>query len=116
MQIFVRLAATCNAATPQERAMALDYGQALYKERPNAADTIALALAQAANGKFDDAQKTQAEAIFDAERSRDRNRATAYRETMRLYAAHKVPDHPWPIDHPYFKPPALVALEATPKA
>jgi tetratricopeptide (TPR) repeat protein len=116
MQIFVRLAATCNAATPQERAMALDYGQALYKERPNAADTIALALAQAANGKFDDAQKSQAEAIFDAERSRDGSRAAAYRETMRLYAAHKIPDRPWPADHPYFKPPVLVALESKPKA
>ncbi len=76
LQVFVRLAATCNAATLQERAMALDYGQALYKQRPNAADTVALALAQAANGKFDDAQKSQAEAIFEAERSRDANAPT----------------------------------------
>ena len=116
MQIFVRLAATCNAATQQERAMALDYGQALYKERPNAPDTVALALAQAANGKFDDAQKTQAEAIFDAERSHDRERANTARETMRLYAAHKIPDRPWPADHSYFKPPQLVTLDAKPKS
>ena len=116
LQVFVRLAATCNAATAQERAMALDYGQALYKQRPNAADTVALALAQAANGKFDDAQKSQAEAIFEAERSRDRERADAYRQTMRLYAAHKIPDRPWPADHPYFKPPILVALDTKPKA
>jgi tetratricopeptide (TPR) repeat protein len=115
MQIFVRLAATCNAATQQERAMALDYGQALYTQRPDAVDTVALALAQAANGKFDDAQKSQAEAIFEAERAHDRTRANAYRETMRLYAAHKIPDHPWPADHPYLKPSALVVLDSKTK-
>lgn len=115
MQIFVRLAATCNAATQQERAMALDYGQALYSQRPDAADTVAFALAQAANGKFDEAQKSQAEAIFEAERAHDRNRANAYRETMRLYAAHKIPDHPWPADHPYLKPAMLTVVEANTK-
>ncbi len=115
MQIFVRLAATCNASTQQERAMALDYGQALYSQRPDAADTVALALAQAANGKFDDAQKSQAEAIFQAERAHDRARANAYRETMRLYAAHKIPDHPWPADHPYLRPAMLTVLDTKTK-
>lgn len=115
MQIFVRLAATCNGATPQERSMALDYGQALYKQRPSAADTVALALAQAANGKFDDAQKSQAEAIFEAERAQDKSRAAAYRETMHLYTAHKIPDHPWPADHPFVKPPLLATLDTKTK-
>lgn len=115
LQIFVRLASTCNAATQQERNMALDYGQALYKQRPSVADTVAFALAQAANGKFDDAQKSLAEAIFDAERAQDKARAAAYRETMRLYAAHKLPDHPWPADHPFFKPPVLAAVEGQSK-
>ncbi len=114
LQIFVRLASTCNAATQQERSMALDYGQAVYKQRPNAADTVALALAQAANGKFDDAQKSQAEAIFDAERAKDKTRAAAYRETMRQYAAKKIPDRPWSADHPFVKPPLLATLDVKP--
>ena len=114
LQIFVRVASTCPAATKEERAMALDYGQALYQQRPNAGDTIALAQAQAANGKFDDAQKSQAEAIFQAERVRDATHAKEYREVMRQYAAKKTADKPWPADHPYFKPPMLTPLETKP--
>ncbi|MEP6483772.1 MAG: tetratricopeptide repeat protein [Rudaea sp.] len=111
LQIFVRVASTCPTATAQERGMALDYGQALYKQRPETAHAVALALAQAANGKFDDAQKSQAEAIFDAERSHDRQRAENYRAIMRKYVAKQVPDKPWYADHPYLKPPMLSPLD-----
>ena len=114
LQVFVRVASTCKASTPEERSMALDYGQTLYQQRPNAADTIALALAQAANGKFDDAQKSQAEAIFQAERAGDAAHAKIYRDTMRQYAAKKVPEKPWPADHPFFKPPMLTPLDSKP--
>lgn len=112
MQLFVRLSSTCSAATAQERSMALDYALALYKQRPNAADTTALALAQAAQGKFEDAQKSQAEAIYEAVRVGDNERATLYRETMRQFAAKQLPDRPWPAQHPYFKPPPLAPLPA----
>lgn len=114
LQVFVRVASTCKASTPEERSMALDYGQTLYQQRPNAADTVALALAQAANGKFDDAQKSQAEAIFQAERAGDVTLAKNYRDTMRLYAAKKVPEKPWPADHPFFKPRMLTPLDSKP--
>ena len=107
MQIFVRLASTCPAASADERSMALDYGMALYKQRPNAGDSTALALAQAANGKFDDAQKSQAEAIFEAVRAGDTARAAMYRQTMREFVAKKAPQQPWPADHPFRKPPLL---------
>ncbi len=112
LQVFVRVASTCPVATAQERSMALDYGQALYKQRPNAADTTALALAQAANGKFEDAQKSQAEAIFEAERARDAERAKSYRDVMHQFAAKQVPDKPWPADSQYFKPRMLAPLPA----
>jgi tetratricopeptide (TPR) repeat protein len=112
MQIFVRLASTCPAASPAERSMALDYGAALYKHRPNAADSTALALALAANGKFDEAQQTQAQAIFEAVRAGDGARAAMYRTTMREFAAKKVPQQPWPADHPYRKPALLTPASA----
>jgi tetratricopeptide (TPR) repeat protein len=112
MQVFVRLASTCRAASADERSMALDYGTALYKQRPNAGDSSALALAQAANGKFDDAQKSQAEAIFEAVRMGDSRRAAMYRQTMQAFAAKQVPDQPWPADHPLRKPPLLQSLAA----
>ena len=111
MQVFVRLASTCAAAQPQERSMALDYAQALYKQRPNAADSAALALAEAAQGKFDDATKFQAEAIYEAVRAGNKTLAEMYRGTMRQFTAKQVPDRPWPAEHPYFKPPRMEPLE-----
>ena len=110
MQVFVRLASTCPAATADERSMALDYAQALYRQRPDAQDSTALALAQAANGKFDEAQKSQAQAIYEAMRMNDTARAAMYRKTMRDYVAKKVPAQPWPADHPTVKPPPLETL------
>jgi tetratricopeptide (TPR) repeat protein len=110
LQIFVRVASTCPAASAQERSMALDYAQTLYKQRPNAPQSSALALAQAAAGKFDEAQKSQAEAVFEAVRAGDSELAAMYRETMRQFVAKQVPDRPWPAEHPYFKPMRLTPL------
>jgi len=115
MQIFVRLASTCPAASADERRMALDYAQALYKQRPDAGESTALALAQAANGKFEDAQKSQAQAIFEAVRMNDSARAAMYRKTMREFDAKKVPAQPWPAAHAYVKPPLLETLAPPPK-
>jgi len=115
MQVFVRLTSTCPTASDAERSMALDYAKALYRQRPNAVDSSALALAEAANGKFDDAQKTQAEAIFQAVRAGDGANAKLYRETMQQFAAKQVPDRPWPAAHPYFHPPMLTPPLATAK-
>jgi hypothetical protein len=90
--------------------MALDYAQALYKQRPDAGDSSALALALAAHGQFKDAQQYQAEAIFQAIRAGDKGEAELYRATQASFVAGKVPDRPWPAEHPYFKPPLLSAV------
>jgi tetratricopeptide (TPR) repeat protein len=110
MQLFVRLASTCAAAKKEVRDMALDYAQALYKQRPDADDSSALALALAAHGQFKDAQQYQAEAIFQAIRAGDKGEAELYRATQASFVAGKVPDRPWPAEHPYFKPPLLSAV------
>lgn len=112
MQVFVRLASTCKAASEQERGMALDYAQALYKQRPDSGDSTALALAEAAQGKFGDAQKSQAEAIYEAVRTGDTERAKMYRETMRQFVAKQVPTSPWSTNDDLFKPPLLNPLPA----
>jgi len=116
MQIFVRLASTCPAAKQQERDMALDYAQALYKQRPDADDSATLALAMAAHGKFADAQQYQAEAIFQALRSSDKQSAELYKSTQAAFAAKQTPDRPWPAQHPYFKPPQLTPTRPAIKA
>lgn len=111
MQIFVRLASTCSAAKQEERDMALDYAQALYKQRPDAGDSSALALALAAHGKFQEAQEIQAEAIFKAVRAGDKHSAELYKTTQASFVAKQVPDRPWPAGHAFFNPPLLTAVK-----
>jgi hypothetical protein len=112
MQIFVRLASTCRAAKQEERDMALDYAQALYKQRPDADDSSALALALAAHSKYTEAQQYQAEAIFAAVRSGDKQSAESYKATQASFVAKQVPDRPWPVGHPYYNPPLLTPIKA----
>ncbi|HSE13634.1 MAG TPA: tetratricopeptide repeat protein [Rudaea sp.] len=111
MQIFVRLASTCAAAKKEERDMALDYAQALYKQRPDAGDSSALALALAAHGKFKEAQEYQAEAIFEAVRGGDKQAAELFKATQASFVASQVPDRPWPAGHAYFNPPLLTPVK-----
>lgn len=114
LQIFVRLASTCPSAKPEERDMALDYAQTLYKARADATDSSALALAMAAHGKYTEAQQYQAEAIFQAMRTGDSGDAALYKSTQTVFVAKRVPDRPWPADHEYFKPPMLMPLRQAP--
>jgi tetratricopeptide (TPR) repeat protein len=112
MQIFVRLASTCPAAKQEERDMALDYAQALYKQRPDAEDSSALALALAAHSKYTEAQQYQAEAIFEAVRNGDKQSAEIYKSTQASFVAKQVPDRPWPVGHAYYNPPLLTPIKA----
>lgn len=114
LQIFVRVASTCEAADAKTRDVALDYGQLLYKQRPDAANAAALALALAAHAKFKDAQEYQAQAIFEATRARNPEAAAMLRSTMQQFVKQQVPDRPWPAEHPYFKAPAMRAAPAAP--
>ncbi|MGH8124042.1 MAG: tetratricopeptide repeat protein [Rudaea sp.] len=117
MQIFVRVASTCPAASPQERDVALDYGQLLYKQSPGAGNSSALALAMAAHGKFKEAQEYQAEAIFDAVRAGDMASAALYKTTnQQFFDKQRVPDRPWPAQHAYFTAPMLSPVRAAPAA
>lgn len=112
IQVFVRLASTCPAADAKTRDVALDYGQALYKARPDAANSAALALAMAAHGKFKDAQEYQAQAIFEVMRARNSEAAALLKSTMQQFVKQQVPDRPWPVEHPYFTAPLLGAARA----
>jgi len=105
----VRVASTCADADAITRDIALEYGQALYKKRPDATNAAALALALAAHGKFKDAQEYQAQAICEATRARNPEAAALLKSTMQQFVKQQVPDRPWPAGHPYFKAPLLAA-------
>ncbi len=95
MQLFVRLTSTCPASHAEEKRMALDYGGKIYQQSDAAPVGEAYALAHAANGKWDDAVKTQQAAMFVLVRNGRRNDLPAYRDFLQQFQAHKMPDHPW---------------------
>ena len=96
MQLFVRLTSTCSASNAEEKRMALDYGGKLYAQSDAAPIGEAYALALAANGKWDDAVKTQQAAMFVLVRNGHRQDVPAYRDFLQQFQAHKLPDRPWP--------------------
>ena len=114
MQVFVRLAATCSQASAEERQMAVDYGQALYKQRPDRAHSEALAMALAATGKAKDAVDYQAQAMFDAIKADDQSALAYLKPVLERYKAGQRAAQAWPQGHPYTNPPRLSPSIAAP--
>jgi tetratricopeptide (TPR) repeat protein len=104
MQLFVRLTATCPASNAEEKRMALDYGDKLYRQSDAAPIAEAYALALAANGKWDDAVKIQQGAMFVLVRNGRKGELPAYRDFLQQFQAHKLPDRPWPPMSALLKP------------
>ncbi|HEY6895057.1 MAG TPA: tetratricopeptide repeat protein, partial [Rhodanobacteraceae bacterium] len=104
MQLFVRLTATCPASNPEEKRMALDYGDKLYHQSDAAPIAEAYALALAANGKWDDAVKIQQGAMFVLVRNGRKAELPGYRDFLQQFQAHKLPEKPWPSMSPLLKP------------
>ncbi|HEY0231657.1 MAG TPA: tetratricopeptide repeat protein [Dokdonella sp.] len=104
LQLFVRTASTCPTVGADEKRMALDYGGRLYLAAPVAAVSEAYALALAANGKWDDAVKTQQGTMFVVMRDEGVRGVAPYKTFMQQFQAHKLPDRPWPADAEVFNP------------
>jgi tetratricopeptide (TPR) repeat protein len=114
LQLFVRLTSTCANGGKEEKAMALDYAARIYKQAsaPQMAETYALALA--ANGKWDDAVKTQEAAMFVLVRNGRSSELVPYRQFLQQFRAHQVPDRPWAPDSPMYKVPRPAPDPKTP--
>jgi tetratricopeptide (TPR) repeat protein len=104
LQLFVRLASTCPGVGAEERKMALDYAGAMYAQAEAASVGEAFALALAANGRWDDAIKTQQASMFVLVRNLKMDEIGGYREFLTMLQAHKLPDRPWPANHSLFHP------------
>ncbi|MFN7552619.1 MAG: hypothetical protein ACK5SH_13770, partial [Pseudomonadota bacterium] len=107
LQTFVRLAATCPAATADDKRRAADYGEALYRQRPDEGNTEALALAMAALGRMDEAVDYQAQAIFEALKRKDADAVARLREVLEQIRGGRPPTLPWSESHPLSTPPRL---------
>ncbi|HEY0178908.1 MAG TPA: tetratricopeptide repeat protein [Dokdonella sp.] len=119
LQFFVRVASTCTAAGADQKRTALDYGGKLYKGSSAAPVAEAYALALGANGRWDDAVKTQQGAVFVALRNEGQAGIGPYREILQQLQAHKLPDRPWAasadVFHPARPQPDVAAAAAPPK-
>ena len=107
LQLFVRLASTCRAASAAERKGALEHGGKLYAQAASAPNGEAYALALAANGKWDDAVKTQQAAMFVLVRNGLKGALTPYREVLTQLQAKQLPDRPWPASAAVYRPQRL---------
>lgn len=121
LQLFVRLASTCSAASADEKRMALDYAGKIYRGSESAQVGEAYALALAANGKWDDAVKTQQGAMFLVLRGGGQAELAPFREVLQQLQAKKLPDRPWPASSSIYRPARLEPdrgppLSATPAA
>jgi len=116
LQLFVRTASTCPAASAQEKRMALDYGLKLYRATNVPPISEAYALALAANGKWDDAVKTQEGVMFMALRNGGQAALAPYKEFLELFRAHKMPPLPWSSQAALFNPARPQADTAPPAA
>ncbi len=104
MQLFVRLTSTCPSSSVEEKRMALDYGGKIYQQSDAAPIAEAYALALAANGKWDDAVKTQQAAMFVLVRNGRRNELPGFRDFLQQFQAHKLPSRPWPASSELLRP------------
>lgn len=112
LQTFVRLAATCPAASAEERQMAVDYAQSLYDARPDEAHAEALAMALAATGKAKDAVDYQAQAMFGAVKRNDDAAIARMKPLLERFKAGQKAATPWPAGHPFVAPPRLSTSRA----
>jgi tetratricopeptide (TPR) repeat protein len=114
LQLFVRSASTCPAASAQEKRMALDYGFKLYRATNVPPISEAYALALAANGQWDDAVKTEEGVMFMALRNGGQGALAPHKEFLELFRAHKLPPLPWSAQAALFSPQRPQADTAPP--
>lgn len=91
-----RLFATCPRASEAERRLALEDALVLYDQRPNGEHAETVAMALAANGRFEEAMDYQGQAIFEAIKSGDLASQQSMRENMQRYEAKSVASAAWP--------------------
>jgi tetratricopeptide (TPR) repeat protein len=115
LQLFVRIASTCPAASAEQRRGALEYGAKLYGQSQSAQAGEAYALAFAANDKWDEAIKIQQAAMFLLVRNGLKDALPPFREVLQQLQAHKRPQLPWPASAAMYHP-TRPSVQAAPAA
>jgi tetratricopeptide (TPR) repeat protein len=96
-----RAYSTCDDATDEQRAQALETTRAMYDRDPSQQTAETLAMASAASGLFEEAVDYQAQAIFEALKQND--------TSVERYKAGQPAQDPWSLDAQVYRPRPLMA-------
>jgi len=103
-QALARSYATCPAIDDTRRARALVLAQQLLQVRRTQDHAETLAMAAAANGRFQQALEIEQQ-LLDTARQRQDDRAIGWHEHLvERHANGEAADRPWPLWHPVYKP------------
>jgi tetratricopeptide (TPR) repeat protein len=102
-----RAYSTCPDATAEQRQQALDSAEARYGDSPGLDEAETLAMASAANGRFEDAVDFQTQAIFEALKEGDTSRAEWHKANLARFEEQRPAVEPWPLSDPIYYPRPL---------
>ena len=105
-ELYVRVASTCRSANAEQRKRAMTMGENLYNSPLGSSAQVAesYALSLAAAGKWQDAEQTQAAAMFDVVNNGNEASIALYKDFYTKFQAKQLPDRPWAAAHPLLKP------------
>lgn len=105
-ELYVRVSSTCRSANADQRKRAMTMGENLYNSPLGSSAQVseAYALTLAAAGKWQDAEQTQAAAMFDVAKNGNEASIALYKDFYAKFQAKQLPDRPWAAAHPLLKP------------
>ncbi len=106
IQAVSRLFSVCETG-PTQKATALEYAQRLYDAHPGLETSVSLAMAMAANGRFEDAIDFQTQAIFEALKANMAGMPEILAADLDRYREGKPAELAWPHEHSIYQPARL---------
>jgi tetratricopeptide (TPR) repeat protein len=116
LQSLSRVYSTCGSATAEQQAQSLVVAEELYQRYPGRHTSATLAMAMAANDRYEDAVELQTQAIFEAIKAEDEEGQRELYADMQRYQKGEPARRAWPEDSPIFMPPRLGAGQAQAQA
>lgn len=113
MQALARGYASCPGVAEDRLGLAADYAATIYRARPDYDHAEALAMAAAANGRWQQAMTIQSRLVEVAGQG-DGPRAGRARALLERYRQRRPATEPWPPEHPVYRPAAAGAGREAP--
>lgn len=109
LQSLSRVYSTCPGSTGEQRRQSMVVAEQLYQRYPGRHTAATLAMAMAANDRFEDAVELQTQAIFEAIKAEDEQGQRDLYEDLQRYQDSEPATRAWPEGSPIFAPPLIGA-------